>query len=235
MRNSLLFHVQYAKAFSRPEREREEREERELENQSLSLSLFRAPRFHLSRARVCEQKRELDGRWRRARKTLCAVEKCLRKVDLWRTEGGRKVEKGAQELNASHLVCIYAGDVASAIGFGLCRSKMMNGIVALHSPPMRKDAAEKNGMLLRSAGCIGSNIRSSLFTRSFKHVGAAGAPALLLRSSRSLLMLLRRRFYLRTFSSLWMGVLMDSGRARRNFFRCEREIQRGEDFRCKER
>ena len=163
------------------------------------------------------------------------MEKCLRKVDLWRTKGGRKVEKGVQELNASHLVCIYAGDVASAIGFGLCRSKMMNGIVALHSPPMRKDAAEKNGMLLRSAGCVGYNIRSSLFTRSFKHVGAAGAPALLLRSNRSLLMLLWRRFYLRTFSSLWTGALMDSGRARRNFFRCEREIHRGEDFRCKER
>ena len=203
MRNSLLFHVQYAKAFSRPERE-SEREERELENQSLSLSLsFRAPCFHLSRARVCEQKRELDGRWRRARKSICAVEKCLRKVDLWRTEGGRKVEKGTQELNASHSVCIYARDVASAIGFGLCRSKMINGIVALHSPPMRKDAAEKNGMLLRSAGCVGSNITSSLFTQSFKHVGAAGTPALLLRSNRSLLMLLRRRFYLRTFSSLW--------------------------------
>ncbi|PHU01064.1 hypothetical protein BC332_30851 [Capsicum chinense] len=31
----------------------------------------------------------------------------------------------------------------------LLRSKMMNGIVALHSPPMRKDAAEKNGTLFR--------------------------------------------------------------------------------------
>ena len=218
------------------QRERERGERGERIREPVSLSLFSRSRFHLSRARVCEQKRELDGRWRRAPKSLCAVEKCLRKVDLWRTEGGRKVEKGVKELNASHLVCIYAGDVASAIGFGLCRSKMMNGIVALHSPPMRKDAAEKNGMLLRSAGCVGSNIRSSLFKRSFKHVGAAGAPALLLRSNRSLLMLLRRRFYLRTFSSLWTGALMDSGRARRNFFRCgEREIQRGEDFRCKER
>jgi len=36
---------------------------------------------------------------------------------------------------------------------------------------MRKDAAEKNGTLLCSAGCVGSHIhiRSSLFTRSFKH------------------------------------------------------------------
>lgn len=115
-------------------------------------------------------------------------------------------------ISAIHPPCIYAGDVASAIGFGLCRSKMMNGIVALHSPPMRKDAAEKNGTLLRSAGCVGSNIRSSLFTRSFKHVGASCAPALLLRSNRSLLMLLRRRFSFRTFSSLWTGALMDSGR-----------------------
>lgn len=115
-------------------------------------------------------------------------------------------------ISAIHPPCIYAGDVASAIGFGLCRSKMMNGIVALHSPPMRKDAAEKNGTLLRSAGCVGSNIRSSLFTRSFKHVGALCTPALLLRSNRSLLMLLRRRFSFRTFSSLWTGALIDSGR-----------------------
>ncbi|KAL0293393.1 UNVERIFIED_CONTAM: putative cytochrome c biosynthesis protein [Sesamum calycinum] len=53
-------------------------------------------------------------------------------------------------LSAIHPPCIYAGDVASAMGFGLCRSKMMNGIVALHSPLMRKDAAEKNGTLFRS-------------------------------------------------------------------------------------
>ncbi|KAL8123956.1 hypothetical protein AgCh_011816 [Apium graveolens] len=44
-------------------------------------------------------------------------------------------------ISAIHPPCIYAGDVASAMGFGLCRSKMMNGIVALHSPPMRKDVA----------------------------------------------------------------------------------------------
>ena len=109
-------------------------------------------------------------------------------------------------ISAIHPPCIYAGDVASAMGFGLCRSKMMNGIVALHSPPMRKDAAEKNGTLLRSAGCVGSHIRSSLFTRSFKHF-VGGAPALLLRSNRSLL---RRRFF--AFSSLWTGALVDTGR-----------------------
>ena len=112
-------------------------------------------------------------------------------------------------ISAIHPPRIYAGDVASAMGFGLCRSKMMNGIVALHSPPMRKDAAEKNGTLLRSAGCVGSHIRSSLFTH--KHfVGAKCAPALFLRSNRSLLMLLRRRFF--AFSSLWTGALMDTGR-----------------------
>lgn len=113
-------------------------------------------------------------------------------------------------ISAIHPPRIYAGDVASAMGFGLCRSKMMNGIVALHSPPMRKYAAEKNGTLLRSAGCVGSHhIRSSLFTRSFKHF-VGGAPALLLRSNRSLLMQLRRRFF--AFSSLWTGALMDTGR-----------------------
>ncbi|KAJ3675064.1 hypothetical protein LUZ61_021811 [Rhynchospora tenuis] len=100
---------------------------------------------------------------------------------------------------AIHPPCIYAGDVASAMGFGLCRSKMMNGIVALHSPPMRKDAAEKNGTLLCSAGCVVSHIRSSLLTRSFKHFGG-GAPGLVLHSNRSLLMLLRRRFFFLLFA-----------------------------------
>ncbi|KAK1383723.1 hypothetical protein POM88_021458 [Heracleum sosnowskyi] len=91
-----------------------------------------------------------------------------------------------------HPPCIYAGDVASAMAFDLCRSKMMNGIVALHSPPMQKDAAEKNGTLFRSAGCARSRITSELFTLKFKHVGAKCYPALLLRSNRSLLMLLRK-------------------------------------------
>ncbi|PIA41073.1 hypothetical protein AQUCO_02300104v1 [Aquilegia coerulea] len=103
-------------------------------------------------------------------------------------------------ISAIHPPCIYAGDVASAMGFGLCRSKMMNGI----------DAAEKNGTLLRSAGCVGSRITSELLTLKFKHVGAKCYPALLLRSNRSLLMQLRRRFF--AFSSLWTGALMDTGR-----------------------
>ena len=87
---------------------------------------------------------------------------------------------------------------------------MMNGIVARNSPPMRKDAAEKNGTLLCSAGCVGSRITSELFTLKFKHVGAKCYPALLLRSNRSPLMLLRRRFF--AFSSLWTGALVDTGR-----------------------
>ncbi|KAI4298039.1 hypothetical protein MLD38_040521 [Melastoma candidum] len=115
-------------------------------------------------------------------------------------------------ISAIHPPCIYAGDVASAMGFGNCRSKMMNGIVALHSPPMRKDAAEKNGRQLCSAGCVGSRITSELFTLKLKNVGAKCYPALLLRSnrSRSPLMLLRRRFF--AFSSLWTGALVDTGR-----------------------
>ena len=113
-------------------------------------------------------------------------------------------------ISAIHPPCIYAGDVASAMGFSFCRSKMMNGIVALHSPPMRKDAAEKKGRLLRSAGCVGSRITSELFTLKFKDVGAKCYPALLLRSNRSPLMLLRRRFF--AFSSLWTGALVDTGR-----------------------
>ncbi|KAG6585949.1 hypothetical protein SDJN03_18682, partial [Cucurbita argyrosperma subsp. sororia] len=96
------------------------------------------------------------------------------------------------------------------MGFDLCRSKMMNGIMALHSLPMQKDAPEKNGMLLRSAGCIRSRITSELFTLKFKDVGAKCYPALLLHSNRSLLMLLRRRFF--AFSSLWSGGLVDTER-----------------------
>lgn len=111
---------------------------------------------------------------------------------------------------AIHPPCIYAGDVASAMGFGLCRSKIWNGIVAFHSPPMRKDAAEKNGTLLCSAGCVGSRITSELFTLKFKHVDAKCYPALLLRRNISLLMQLRRRFF--AFSSLWTGALVDTGR-----------------------
>nr|AHA47120.1 CcmFN [Amborella trichopoda]AHC94285.1 cytochrome c maturation protein CcmFN [Amborella trichopoda] len=114
---------------------------------------------------------------------------------------------------AIHPPCIYAGDVACAMGFSLCRSKIMNGIVALHSPPMQKDAAEKNGTLLCSAGCVGSRITSELFTLEFKlqiRMGEKCYPALLLRSNRSLLMLLRRRFF--AFSSLWTGALMDKWR-----------------------
>nr|KAJ0204975.1 hypothetical protein LSAT_V11C500234950 [Lactuca sativa] len=112
-------------------------------------------------------------------------------------------------ISAIHPPCIYAGDVASAMGFGLCRSKMMNGIVALCSPPMRKDGAEKNGRLFRSTACVGSRRTSKLFTLKLKHMGAKGNPALFLRSNRSLIMLLRRRF---AFSSLWTGALVDTGR-----------------------
>ncbi|YP_009477629.1 cytochrome c maturation protein CcmFN (mitochondrion) [Nymphaea colorata] len=112
---------------------------------------------------------------------------------------------------AIHPPCIYAGDVASAMGFGLCRSKMMNGIVALHSPPMQKDAAEKNGTLLCSSECVRSRITSGgLLTLEFKHVDAKCYPALLLLRNRSLLMLLRRHFF--AFSSLWKGALMDTGK-----------------------
>ncbi|KAK7258913.1 hypothetical protein RIF29_24502 [Crotalaria pallida] len=57
-------------------------------------------------------------------------------------------------ISAIHPPCIYVRDFTSAMGFGLCISKMMNGIVALHSPPMPKDAVEEKGTLLRSAGCI---------------------------------------------------------------------------------
>nr|YP_001661407.1 cytochrome c biogenesis FN [Cycas taitungensis]QXE43894.1 cytochrome c biogenesis FN [Cycas revoluta]BAF98409.1 cytochrome c biogenesis FN [Cycas taitungensis] len=108
---------------------------------------------------------------------------------------------------AIHPPCIYAGDVASAMGFGLCRSKMMNGIVALYSP-MQKDATGRN-RTLRSAGCVGAHVTSELFTLT--DAKCHPRSALLLRSNRSLLMLLRRRFF--ALSSLWTGaLLMDTGR-----------------------
>eukprot|EP01018_Ginkgo_biloba_P040574 Gb_19394 [translate_table: standard] len=47
---------------------------------------------------------------------------------------------------AIHPPRIYARDVASAMGFGLYRSEMMNRIVALYSP-MQKDATERNRTL----------------------------------------------------------------------------------------
>jgi ABC-type transport system involved in cytochrome c biogenesis permease subunit len=95
-----------------------------------------------------------------------------------------------------HPPCIYAGEVASAMGFGLCRSQILNGILALHSPltPMRRGFLQ-NGRLLR--GCVGSQRRSSLFTRSLYHISRW------LPFHRSLLMLLLRRFF--AFSSLWTG------------------------------
>ncbi|RZR97947.1 hypothetical protein BHM03_00027222 [Ensete ventricosum] len=80
---------------------------------------------------------------------------------------------------------------------------LQDPISAIHPPFIY---AGDNGTLLRSAGCVGSHIISSLLTRSFTHfVGSAPAP--LLRHNRSLLMLLRFGF-----SSLCTGALMDTRR-----------------------
>nr|GEW36019.1 cytochrome c biogenesis FN, mitochondrial [Tanacetum cinerariifolium] len=70
-------------------------------------------------------------------------------------------------ISAIHPPCIYVKSVASAMGFGLYRSKMMNGIVALHSPPMRKDDAEKNGRLFRYAGCKPAYVALAVFRLLF--------------------------------------------------------------------
>eukprot|EP01018_Ginkgo_biloba_P019085 Gb_08718 [translate_table: standard] len=92
---------------------------------------------------------------------------------------------------ALHPPRIYARDITSAMGFGLCRSKMMNGIVALYSP-MQKDAIERNRMLC-SPRCVRAHVTSELFTLT----NAKCLPrfALLLHSNRSLLMLLRQCFF----------------------------------------
>lgn len=44
--------------------------------------------------------------------------------------------------------CIYAKEIDSAMGFDLCRSKLMNVIVPFHLLPRPKDAAKNNGTLL---------------------------------------------------------------------------------------
>ncbi|RWR98348.1 cytochrome C biogenesis Fn protein [Cinnamomum micranthum f. kanehirae] len=81
------------------------------------------------------------------------------------------MNSGVNDAVAIHPPRIYAGDVASAMGFGLCRSKMMNGIVALHSPPMRKDAAERMERCFALLDASGSRITSELFTLKFKTCG----------------------------------------------------------------
>ncbi|KAF3685148.1 hypothetical protein FXO37_00890 [Capsicum annuum] len=56
---------------------------------------------------------------------------------------------------------------------GAFESKMMNGIVALHSPPMRKYAAEKNGTLFRffsKVQNVSSNIQYDSTRSSFVEV-----------------------------------------------------------------
>ncbi|KAI8024194.1 hypothetical protein LOK49_LG03G03290 [Camellia lanceoleosa] len=86
---------------------------------------------------------------------------------------------------------------------------------------MRKDAAEKNGTLFRSAGCVESRITSELFTLKFKHVDAKCYPALFLRSNRSTLSLLGGAFCL-----LFALGQSASGRGRRRWlsFVMERKI-----------
>ncbi len=110
---------------------------------------------------------------------------------------------------AIHPPCIYAGDVASAIGFSLCRSKMMHGIVTFYSPLMRKDAVEKNGRLFRSVGYAGSRITRELFTLKYKDLYKKCYLALFL-NNKSLLMLFRQRSF--DFSSLWKHALTNTGR-----------------------
>ncbi|TMX05350.1 hypothetical protein EJD97_023564 [Solanum chilense] len=50
----------------------------------------------------------------------------------------------------------------------------MNGIVALHSPPMRKDAAEKNGILFHFVGCVGYRITMDTGREQAKRVVCNG-------------------------------------------------------------
>ncbi|KAK4364410.1 hypothetical protein RND71_015768 [Anisodus tanguticus] len=114
---------------------------------------------------------------------------------------------------AIHPPCIYDGDIAGAMGFGLYRSKMMNGIVALHSPPMRKDAAEKNGTLVSLYWMrrIPYNKRAL-----YPQIQICGRKMLSLLycyvAIEALLILLRRCFF--ALSSLWTGALVDTGRER---------------------
>uniref|UniRef100_A0A6N2KW02 Uncharacterized protein n=1 Tax=Salix viminalis TaxID=40686 RepID=A0A6N2KW02_SALVM len=83
-------------------------------------------------------------------------------------------------ISAIHPPCIYAGDIKNDEW----------DCVTSTSPPMRKDAVEKKGTLLRSAGCVGSPIEA--------------------RSC-----LLRRRFL--AFSSLWTGAHTGGEQTKRVF------------------
>nr|BDC46193.1 cytochrome c biogenesis FN [Agathis dammara] len=118
---------------------------------------------------------------------------------------------------AIHPPRIYAGDVASAMGFGLCISKMMNGICALYLP-MR---TERNRTLC-SAGCVGA-LTSEILTLSLsverinalslsiianRVGGKKSCFALSLHSNRSLLLRRRRYNNKGALSPLWTGVLM---------------------------
>ncbi|KAI3901753.1 hypothetical protein MKW92_051425 [Papaver armeniacum] len=59
------------------------------------------------------------------------------------------------------LLAYMLGDIALAMGFGLCRSKILNGIVARHSPPMRNDAAKRMEPCFALTGCVGSRLTNS--------------------------------------------------------------------------
>nr|ULQ69826.1 cytochrome c biogenesis Fn [Prionium serratum] len=110
-------------------------------------------------------------------------------------------------ISAIHPPRIYAGAVASAIGFALARYKMINAILALHYPTMRKHAQQKNARLLTSAACLGSHIRSSQNNPSFKIFGREKHTLLFLQK-RSILILKRRK----AFSDLCTGELRHTGR-----------------------
>ena len=66
---------------------------------------------------------------------------------------------------AIHPPCIYAGYVASAIGFCLCPSKIMNGIFALYLPIQKESEAGDNRNKMLGAFLIEARITSKLITR----------------------------------------------------------------------
>lgn len=96
------------------------------------------------------------------------------------------------------------------MGFGLCRLKMMNGIVVFYLLLMWKDVVEKNGILFCFVGCVGFCIISEFFIFKFKYVGVKCYFVLLLCSNRSLFMLFWWCFFV--FFLFWIGVLVDMGR-----------------------
>nr|AEB39994.1 cytochrome c biogenesis factor N [Funaria hygrometrica] len=102
---------------------------------------------------------------------------------------------------AIHPPCIYAGYVASAIGFCLCLAKIMNGISALYLPMRRESKAEMFNAFSRITNKLITQENAKKTRKNIFENTSSLRPsfAFILRSNRSLLGLR----HLVSPSSLW--------------------------------